>query len=324
MRVVRVRETGPPEVLRLEEAEAPRPAAGEVVVAVEVAGVVFGDTIVRAGRYPVALPWVPGLEVGGRIAEVGPGADPSLTGRRVVATTLGMAGGYAESALARVDDVFEVPDGLPLDHAVAVFQAGAIAAGILTAASVGPDDTVLVTAAAGRIGSLLVQLAKAAGARVIGVAGEAKLGTVAEFGADVAIGYGENDWSARVRAETDGLGASVVLDAVGGAAGGQAIESAADGIGRIGVYGFSSGTWTALDTRQIGRRGLTVIGVLGVTFAKPAAEQRADAEHALEAAHAGHLQPRIHAAYPLADAARAHADLEARRNVGAVVLTASR
>src|SRR4051812_23997250 len=87
------------------------------------------------------------------------------------------------------------------------------------------------------------------------------------------------------------------------------------------IYGFTSGTWTALDTRQLSRRGLTVTGALGITFAKRAAEQRADAEQALKAASAGHLVPRIHATYPLEHAAQAHADLEERRTIGALLLT---
>src|SRR5438094_526508 len=138
MRVVRVREAGPPEVLRIEQSEKPRPARNQLMVAVEIAGVCYGDTIVRAGRYPFALPFVPGHEVGGRVVSAGPDADPALVGREVVATTVGMCGGYAEFALAESANVYPVPDGLPLPHAVAVFQAGAVATGILGAMPVRP------------------------------------------------------------------------------------------------------------------------------------------------------------------------------------------
>lgn len=319
MRVIRVRECGPPEVLRVEKADRPQPSPGQVVVAVEVAGVVFGDTIVRAGRHPFALPYVPGLEVGGRVSEAGPGVDRSLLGRRVVATTAGRSGGYAERALAGATDVYLVPDGLPLDHAVAVFQAGAVAAGVLAALRVGAEDTVLVTAAAGRIGSLLVQLAAATGARVIGAAGGPEK-VAAVLGADAVVDYRGPGWVAQVRAATGGRGASVVLDAIGGTVGAQAVEAAADGSGRVGLYGFASGAWTPIDIGQVSRRGLTVTGALGMAFAKSAAEQRSDTEHALRAAADGRLTPRIHATYPLEHAARAHADLEERRTIGAVVL----
>ena len=321
MRVIRVRECGPPEVLRVEEAERPVPSPGQVLVAVEVAGVVYGDTIVRAGRFPFPIPYVPGLEVGGRVIAAGPDVGSSLVGRRVVATTPGRTGGYAELALAEAASVYGVPDGLPLDRAVAVFQAGAVAAGVLAAMRVRAGDTVLVTAAAGRVGSLLVQLAKAAGARVIGAAGgEEKAAAASAFGADVAVDYRQAGWVARVRAATGGRGASVVLDAVGGTIGGQAIEAAADGAGRIGLYGLASGSWTTIGTPELSRRGLTVTGALGVALASPAAEQRAQAEQALAAAATGRLVPRIHAAHPLEQAARAHADLEGRATIGALVL----
>lgn len=322
MRVVRVREFGPPQVLRIEEAEAPRPSAGQVVVAVEVAGVIYGETIVRSGRYPLPLPYEPGMEVGGRVVEVGPDADPSLEGRLVVATTLGNARGYAEVALAETGNVYPVPDGLPLEQAVPVFQAGAVAAGILSAMRVRDGETVLVTAAAGRVGSLLVQLARASGARVIGaVGGPGKLAAAAGAGADVTVDYGGPGWVSEVRAATDGRGADVVLDAIGGTVGEQALEATAEGGGRFGVYGFASGTWVPLDTRSLVRRGLSVVAPLGIAFAKPAAEQRADAERALDAAAAGDLTPRVHATYPLEQAPQAHADLEERRSIGAVLLT---
>jgi NADPH2:quinone reductase len=321
MRVIRVREFGPPQVMRIEEAEAPHPSAGQVVVAVEVAGVIYGETIVRSGRYPLPLPYEPGMEVGGRVVEVGPDADPSLEGRLVVATTLGNARGYAEAALAEAGNVYPVPDGLPLERAVPVFQAGAVAAGILSVMRVRAGETVLVTAAAGRIGSLLVQLAGAAGARVIGaVGGPGKLAAAAGSGADVTVDYGGPGWVAEVRAATDGRGADVVLDAIGGTVGEQALEATAENGGRFGVYGFASGTWARLDTGRLVRRGLSVIAPLAIAFAKPAAEQRTEAERALDAAAAGDLVPRIHATYPLERAPEAHADLEERRSIGAVLL----
>jgi NADPH2:quinone reductase len=315
MRVVRVREFGPPQVMRIEEAEAPRPSAGQVVVAVEMAGVIYGETIVRSGRYPLPLPYEPGIEVGGRVVEAGPDVDPSLIGRQVVATTVGNTGGYAEAALAEIGNVYPVPDGLPLERAIPVFQAGAVATGILSAMRVRAGETVLITAAAGRIGSLLVQLAKAAGAaHVIGAAGGPdKLAAAEEFGADVTVDYGKPEWVSEVMTATGGRGADVVLDAIGGGIGEQALRAAADGSGRFGVYGFASGTWIPLDAGRLAQRGLSVI-------AKPLAEQRADAEQVLDAAAAGALVSRVHAAYPLERACDAHTDLELRRTIGALLL----
>lgn len=321
MRAVRVHGFGGPEVLVTETVADPAPAAGQVLVDVEVAGVVYGDVIVRSGRYPLPLPWTPGLEVGGRVRAVGPGVDESLVGATVVATTAGQAGGYAQRAVAPAAFTFPVPDGLDLDAAVAVFQAGAVARGLLTAMRSHAEDTVLVTAAAGRIGSLLVRAAKATGATVIGAASAAKLAAVTEFGADHAVDYGAEDWVERVRALTGGRGVTLALDAVGGDTAVSALAALADGAGRIGLYGFASGDWPPLDVETIARRGLTVSGPLGILFRTPDAAQRADAEHALAAAARGELTPRIHARFPLDDAAAAHRELEARGSVGAIVLT---
>jgi NADPH2:quinone reductase len=321
MRAIRVDDYGPPQVLEIERIDEPSAAKGEVLVDVELAGVIYGDVIVRSGAHPLPLPWVPGTEVGGRVREVGPGVDPTLLGALVVATTRDNVGGYAEVAVARAADVFPVPDGLGLDAAVAVFQAGAVALGLLDAAAVKADERVLVTAAAGRIGSLLVQLAVAGGADVIAATtGAEKLKAAAAAGAHHTVDYGEPDWPRRVKDATAGIGCDVALDAIGGAIGSQVIDAIADGHGRLGIYGVASGTWTALDAAQIVRRGLTIIGSLGAIFAKPRVEQRADAERALAMAARGELHPRIHATLLLQQAADAHAELEQRRSVGAILL----
>lgn len=321
MRAVKVDRFGGPDVLVMDDVADPEPAAGQVLVDVALAGVVYGDVIVRSGRHPLPLPWIPGIEVGGPVVAAGPDVDDSLLGRTVVGTTVGQAGGYAERALATAAYTFPVPDGLALDIALAVFQAGAVARGLLCAMRLSADDTVLITAAAGRIGSLLVQSAKSAGATVIGASGREKLGAVTEFGADHAIDYSASGWADRVRELTGGRGADLVLDAVGGQTAAAALSATADGGGRFGVYGFASGQWPALDARSIGTRGLTVSGPLGQVIRKSDAEQREDAEQALAAAARGELTPRIHARFPLERAADAHRELEGRRSAGAIVLT---
>jgi NADPH2:quinone reductase len=321
MRAVKVNRFGEPEVLLVEDVVTPEPAAGQVLVNVHMAGVVYGDVIVRSGRHPLPLPWTPGIEVAGRVVAAGPGTDGSLLGKTVVATTVGQAGGYAECALATAAYTFPVPDELALDVALAVFQAGAVASGLLSVMRLSGDDTVLITAAAGRIGSLLVQSAKSQGATVIGAASREKLTAVTEFGADHAIDYGAADWPDQVREVTGGRGADLVLDAVGGQTAAQALVAARDGAGRIGLYGFASGQWPALEAQTLGMRGLTVSGPLGMLFRRSDAEQRDDAERALAAAARGELTPRIHARFPLERAADAHRELEGRRSIGAIVLT---
>jgi NADPH:quinone reductase len=321
VRAIRVNQFGEPDVLVVETVADPQPVAGQVLVDVRMAGVGYGDVIVRSGRYPLPLPWIPGVEVGGQVLAVGPGGDESLLGRTVVATTTGQAGGYAQRAVAPAAYTFPVPDGLPLDIALAVFQAGALAIGLLSAMRLRAGDTVLITAAAGRIGSLLVQSAKSAGATVIGAASGEKLAAVTEFGADHALDYAAADWADQVREWTGGRGASLVLDAVGGETAVSALAATADGEGRIGLYGYASGSWPPLDIPAIAKRGLTLSGPLGMVIRKSDAEQRADAEQALTAAGRAELTPRIHARYPLEQAADAHRELEARRSVGAIVLT---
>jgi NADPH2:quinone reductase len=321
MRAIRVNEFGGPDVLVVESVADPAPGEGQVLVDVRLAGVAYGEVMVRSGRYPLPLPWIPGGEVGGVVVAVGPGVDESLIGQIVVATTTEQAGGYAERAVAPVAYTFPVPDGLALDVALAVFQAGALARGLLAAMRLSADDTVLITAAAGRIGSLLVQTAKAAGATVIGAAGNAKLDAVTKFGADHAVDYRRTDWPAQVRELTGGRGATLVLDAVGGDTTTAALAATADGEGRIGVYGYASGDWPPLDVMAIARRGLTFSGPLGTVLRKSDAHKRDDADQALAAAARGELTPRIHARFPLAQAANAHRELESRRSIGAIVLT---
>jgi NADPH2:quinone reductase len=321
VRVIRVDRFGEPDVLLAAKVADPEPAAGQVLVNVRMAGVGYGDVIVRSGRYPLPLPWIPGVEVGGQVAAVGPGVDESLLGRTVVATTAGQAGGYAERAVAPAAYTFGVPAGLALDAALAVFQAGALARGLLTAMRLSASDTVLITAAAGRIGSLLVQTAKAAGATVIGAASRPKLAAVRESGADHAVDYGAPGWPDQVRELTGRRGATLVLDAVGGETAVSALAATADGGGRIGLYGYASGGWPQLDAPAIIRRGLSLSGPLGMVIRKPDAEQRDDAEQALTAAARGELNPRIHARFALERAADAHRELEARRSAGAIVLT---
>jgi NADPH2:quinone reductase len=323
MRAVRVTGFGVPEVLTIDDVDDPVPAAGQVLVEVDLAGVAYGDVIVRSGRYPLPLPWIPGLEVCGRVLAVGPAGDRTLLGKTVVATTVGQSGGYAERALTMGAYTFPVPEGLAPDVALTVFQAGAMARGLLSAMRLRADDTVLITAAAGRIGSLLVQQAKVAGATVIGAASGEKSAAVSDFGADHVLDYTTTGWAERVRELTGGSGADLVLDAVGGRIAEQALTATADGGGRIGFYGYASGVWPTLDAPTITRRGLTVCGPLGILIRKSDAEQRDDALQALAAAARGELTPRIHARFPLEEAAEAHRELEQRHSIGAVVLTRS-
>jgi NADPH2:quinone reductase len=321
MRVVQVRQYGLPEVLRIEESEEPQAGPGQVVIAVEAAGVSFGDTSIRAGKHPFPLPFVPGWEVGGRITKVGLDGDQSLVGKQVVAFARA-GGGYSEQVRVDMTAVFPTPKELSVEQAVGVFLTGGVAICILKMVHIEPGETVLITAAAGNVGSQLVQLAKAAGAgAVIGVAGgKEKLALVSRLGADVAIDYGKDDWMEQVRNATGGKGADVIFDAVGGTIGYQAFEATANGGGRVVVYGSSSGTEATIGMHELSLRGLTVIGALGIARARTEQEMNADRVAALQEATAGRLVAVIGQTYPLERAADAHAAIEARKSIGKVLL----
>ncbi|MER5887493.1 zinc-binding dehydrogenase [Streptomyces sp. NPDC001941] len=324
MRVVRVHRFGGPEELVLGDAPEPVPEAGEVLVEVAVAGMSFIETQMRRGTDPwhakPPLPYVPGGLVAGRVGAVGPGGDPAWLGRRVVAPTGGdgLTGGFAERAVAPAAALFPVPDGLELPEALALYGDGATARGLVERAAVQPGEWVLVEAAAGGVGSLLVQLARAAGARVVGAArGERKLRAVEELGAEVAVDYSAADWAGQVRAATGGEGVDLVFDGVGGEVGRTAFGLTRRG-GRFSVHGASSREVTEVDADVAGRRGVEVIGVeqlfdFGQHVTRWAGE-------AMDLAVAGTVRPLIGQTFPLERAADAHAAIEGRTTLGKTLL----
>jgi NADPH2:quinone reductase len=207
--------------------------------------------------------------------------------------------------------VFPVPDALSLDVAVALLADGRTATGLVHAASVRPGERVLVEAAAGGVGSLLVQLAKAAGAEVVAAAGGAeKIARARELGADFAVDYTEPGWPEKA-GEVD-----VVFDGVGGEIGTTAFSLLRPG-GRMARYGLASGTWAEVSEEDARARGVTLVGSIG-----DAAALRGFTESALAAAAAGDLTPVIGQRFPLADAAEAHAAIEARATFGKTLLVA--
>jgi len=321
MHAIRQHEFGPPDVLRLEELPDPEPGTGRVRIAVAAAGVHLLDTSIRAGAsggpFPLPdLPMTPGREVAGVVDAVGEGVDPAWLGRRAVAHLGQASGGYATRAVREVAAVHEVPSALALPAAVAMIGTGRTALGVLDAAPPRPGDTVLILGAAGGLGALLVQAAKAAGATVVGAAGgRSKVWHVGELGADVAVDYDEPGW-----AQAAGP-ATLVLDGVGGERGLAALGLLRDG-GRIAVFGWSSGAPTALDEAELERRGITSVPILGARMMERPGGLRGLEEAALARAAAGGWSPLLNAPYTLAEAARAHAALERRGTVGKVVLYA--
>ncbi|MBT3111816.1 zinc-binding dehydrogenase, partial [Streptomyces sp. CYG20] len=257
---------------------------------------------------------------------VGEGTDPGWLGKRVVAH-IGMApGGYAELTVTEADKLHEIPAALGAAEAVAMIGTGRTTLGILGFTDLGPDSVAVVTAAAGGIGTLLVQYAKNAGATVIALAGgPAKVARAEENGADLALDYTLPDWPDRARAFLDahGLWATVVFDSVGGATARSAVGLLGRG-GQHVVYGWSGeglhdGQPLTFTPEELAERGIASASVLGPRMIERGGGLRALETRALAEAAAGRLRPAVQR-YPLAEAAAAHRALETRGTVGKVVL----
>ncbi|MFA1549739.1 zinc-binding dehydrogenase [Actinomadura chokoriensis] len=321
VRVVQALRFGGPEVLVAGEAPDPVAGADEVVVDVAVAGMTFVETQIRRGvdkwHAKPSLPYVPGGLVAGRVSSVGARVDATWLGRRVIAGT-GETGGFAERAVAKVEELFPVPDGLGLPEAIALHSDGSTAQGLTEKAGVGPGDWVLVEAAAGGVGSLLVQLARSVGARVVGAArGARKLDLLRELGADAVVDYSEPAWTKRVLEATEGAGPDVVFDGVGGRIGREAFEVTARG-GRFSVHGASSGEVTLIDSAEARSKGVEVIGIEQLFDFGPNVARWA--EQMMSQAAAGLVRPVIGQTFPLERAAEAHAAIENRTAVGKTLL----
>ncbi|AYF73875.1 oxidoreductase [Nocardia yunnanensis] len=323
MRAIRLHRFGPAENLRFETLPDPEPSAGQVRIAVRAAGVHLLDTSLRqgvqAGPQPLPeLPTVPGREIAGIVDRVGTGVDESWLGRRVVAHIGQVPGGYAELVVTEAERLHAIPDGLDDGAAVAMIGTGRTALGILGFAEVGPETVAVVTSAAGGIGTLLVQYLVAAGATVIGLAGgQAKADQVYENGADLALDYRDPAWPQAVRARYGDRPATLLFDGVGGQVATDAVELLGKGGVRL-VFGWSGGQ-VELDDRALAEQGVTSQVVLGPPMLARAGGLRALETRALAEAAAGRLRPAVHS-FPLAEAARAHRELEERRTTGKVVL----
>ncbi|MFC4946296.1 zinc-binding dehydrogenase [Pseudonocardia sp. GCM10023141] len=322
MHAIRQHEFGDADVLRYERVDAPVPDAGQVLIRVAAAGVHLIDTTIRAGTgggpMPVPdLPMTPGREVAGTIDAVGTGVEESWIGRTVVGHLGAANGGYAEYVVAELARIHPVLDGLDPAVAVAVIGTGRTTAAIVDAARITPSDVVLITAAAGGIGLLLVQWAKHAGATVVGVAGgETKLAAVRAAGADVAIDYLDPDWPAAVTTALGGRAVSAVLDGVGGAAGRAAFDLLGTE-GRLLVFGWSAGAPVDVRTIDLFGRSLTVSGAIGARVLARLAEFEI---MALRAAADGIAVPVVGQRFALSDAPDAHRAVAGRGTIGKTVL----
>jgi NADPH2:quinone reductase len=325
MQAIRVHDFGPAGNLVLEPVDDLTASEGTVRIAVEACGVHLLDTSLRrgeAGPMPLPeLPTVPGREVAGVVDQVGAGVDPTWVGKRVVAHLGMVPGGYAEQAVTAVDNLIAVPDHVGFADAVAAVGTGRTALGVLELEPPKPGDLALVLSAAGGLGWLLVQGARAHGAKIVAAArGAERTNRLAGLAPDLVVDYGSDGWADRVRG---GVGAvDLVYDGVGGAVGRSALELLKPG-GRLVMFGFSAGSPTQFDTGDVVSRGLTVGWSLGPRMVALPGGIRGLATRSLDRLAAGEWSPLV-STYPLAQAARAHADLERRRALGKVVLTVDR
>lgn len=319
MRAVQLSEFGGPEVLRVAELPLPEPGPGEVLIRVARAGLNFGDTHQRRNEYIAKheLPVVLGGEVAGTVERAGAGFG---AGERAIA--LLRTGGYAEYAVAPATRVFRIPDGVSDDDALALLIQGLTAWHLLrTSAHLAEGESVVVHSAAGGVGSLLTQLARPMGAgRTIATAGSPERRAEAlELGADVAVDPAAEDLTAALIAANGGEPVDVVLDAAGGRVFEQGLAALAP-FGRIVAYGNSTRDKVAVANGELLKTSRAVVGFWLMHLLDRREMLEGPLADLFARAARGELRPRVGGTYPLADVARAHEDLEARRTTGKLTL----
>lgn len=320
MKAIRVEQVGGPEVMKLADVPAPQSKASEAVVRVNVAGVNSIDAQFRDGRLRTPLPFIPGQEGAGVVTEVGPQVKALKAGDRVAWS--GTLGSYAEYVAAPEEHLVPVPSLISDEQATAAMVHGLTAHYLVNDAhKLKAGETALVHAAAGGVGLLVVQLAHAIGARVIGTASsEEKAQLAREAGADEAIVFTRQDFENEVQRLTEGKGVDVVYDGVGRAT----FEKNLNVMrlrGMLVLYGMSSGAVPPVDPAKLSEKGSLYMARTTLAHFTATREEllaRTSALFALIAA--GKLHLRIAKKYPLADAAEAHRDLEGRHLAGKLLL----
>ena len=316
MKAIRVHELGAADKLTLEEIERPEPKADEVLIRVAAAGINYADTMMRSGNYLTKpdLPFTLGYEAAGTVESLGENVSNLKVGQRVLATT--SSGGYAEYATAKASVTMPIPDELNFGASTALLVQGLTALGLLNETKSG--QTILIHAAAGGVGTLLVQLAKHRGLKVIGTASsEAKLQTVAGLGADFAINYSEDDWTDEVLKATDNQGVDWLIEMVGGDIVAKNLKVLAKH-GTMWIYGSASGEDFKVSV-------LSLMGknhqIRGYWLMNESVENRiAFTKELLGHLQANRLQIQV-TEFPLEDAKAAHEAIENRQTTGKVVLT---
>lgn len=322
MKAVCVNQYGGPEVLVYQEVPIPELPADHVLIRVATTNVNYADIHTRSGLYHrgETFPFIPGLEAAGTVVAVGDTVQDVTVGQRVVA--FAARGSYSEFMLAHALLTYPLPDSLSFE-AVSGLTAAVTAENLLKRVGMlTPEDTVLVHAAAGGVGSLCVQLAKLYGAaKIIATAGsDEKVSFVEGLGAHHVINYRQEDFVARVDALTGGRGVDLILDAVGGEVSGKNVTCLAD-FGRLLVFGQASGVPGRIETDGLYKRNQRVLGYSSGHFRKTRPEAlRPVAKAVLEHLRTGALEIVVGTTFSLKYAAEAHKLVESRKNVGKVLL----
>ncbi len=319
---IQIDRNGGPEVLQLVDVATPAPGTGQVLVRQSAAGINYVDVYQRTGLYKVPLPFIVGREGAGVVEAIGDGVTGVKVGDRVAYTHLG-GGGYAQANVVDVRWLIPIPDDIDDGTACALMLQGITAQYLATDTfALRPGHVALVHAAAGGVGALLVQIAKSRGARVIATVGTTEKAKLArEAGADDAIVYAQTDFAEATRALVGEHGVDVAYDSVGADTWERSL-SLLRPRGMLVVYGNASGPVPAIEPAKLMAAGsIYLTRPTAGDYMRTREELLGRARELFSLVEAGKLRPRIGARYPLADAAQAHRDLEARATTGKLLLT---
>jgi NADPH2:quinone reductase len=318
MKAIRVSQTGECEVLQYVDLDTPNPGAGEALVRIEAIGLNFIDCYHRTGLYKMPLPFTPGSEAAGIVEEIGEGVDSVRRGDRVAYAMV--RGAYAEYAVAPADKLVPLPEAIDAKTAAAAMLQGMTAHYLSTSVHrIESGDAVLVHAAAGGVGALLVQMAKMRGARVFGTASTKHLEIAREAGCDVVIDYTKDDFESIVMSESGGKGCRAVYDSVGKTTFDKSLECC--GLrGTLALFGQSSGMVPPFEPGRLAKNGVFLTRPTLGHYTNTREELLWRAGDVMAWIASGKLKLRIDREVPLRDAAEAHRALEARETTGKVLL----
>jgi NADPH2:quinone reductase len=320
MKAIQFKEVGGPDVMQLVEVPKPELRPGMVRMRVHAAGINFADTFFREGNYLIKpkLPDTPGMEAAGVIDETGPGVEGLKPGMRIAAVGLKA---YAEYGLFYANQVIPLPDFISFEEG-ATFPIQTLTAWFMihTSHTMTPGQTVLVHSAAGGVGIVAMQIAKAAGARVIGtVSSNSKIDIATKYGADEVINYETHDFAEEAKRLTGGKGVNLILDAVGKPTFEKGLSCLAP-FGHSILYGRAGGPPDKLDVFRLFEKSLKVSGFVLYTASANQELMRRGIEHSFNLIREGKLKILIGKTFPLAEAPAAHRFISSRGSVGKLVL----